>query len=145
MAFAQLKSSRQGRVFYGKLFGIAGQHVLEKETPRKRKLQSAPAKDNQGHGMIHNNVILRVKRIEDIEEIKTLLAAQADVSLTEEGCKRFEVYQSETDAQTFILIEWWATQEDLDRHKAAKQFVEVYLPKVIPLVERFPHPSKRLA
>lgn len=94
--------------------------------------------------MIHNNVILRVKRIEDIEEIKSLLTVQAKVSLTEEGCERFEVYQSETDAQTFILIEWWATQEDLDRHKTAKQFVEVYMPKVIPLVERFPHPSTRL-
>ena len=94
--------------------------------------------------MIHNNVILRAKRSEDIEEISSLLTIQAKVSLTEEGCKRFEVYQSETDAQTFILVEWWATQEDLDRHKTAKQFVEVYVPKVIPLVERFPHPSTRL-
>ncbi len=95
--------------------------------------------------MIHNNVILRVKRSEDITEITNLLSAQAKVSLTEQGCERFEVYQSETDAQTFILVEWWTTQEDLDRHKAAKQFVQVYLPRVIPLVERFPHPSKRLA
>ena len=94
--------------------------------------------------MIHNNVILRAKRSEDIEEISSLLTVQAKVSLTEEGCKRFEVYQSETDAQTFILVEWWASQEDLDRHKSAKQFVEIYVPKVIPLVERFPHPSKRL-
>ena len=94
--------------------------------------------------MSHNNVILRAKRSEDIGEITNLLTLQAKVSLTEEGCERFEVYQSENDAQTFILVEWWATQEDLDRHKAAKQFVEVYKPKVIPLVERFPHPSKRL-
>ena len=111
----------------------------------KRSTQPAPAKDNeQGHRMIHNNVILRAKRSEDIEEISSLLTAQAKVSLTEEGCERFEVYQSEADAQTFILVEWWATQEDLDRHKTAKQFVEVYVPKVIPLVERSPHPSTRL-
>ena len=94
--------------------------------------------------VIHNNVILRSKRPEDIDEISNLLTVQAKVSLTEEGCERFEVYQSETDAQTFILVEWWASQEDLDRHKSAKQFVEIYVPKVIPLVERFPHPSKRL-
>ena len=94
--------------------------------------------------MIHNNVILRAKHLEDIGTISHLLATQAEVSLTEQGCRRFEVYQSESDAQTFILIEWWETQEDLDRHKSAKQFVEVYVPQVIPLVERFPHPSKRL-
>ena len=35
--------------------------------------------------MIHNNVILRAKRSEDIEEISSLLTVQAKVSLTEEG------------------------------------------------------------
>ena len=95
--------------------------------------------------MIYNNVILRAKRAKDVEEITSLLAIQAKVSLTEEGCERFEVYQSETDPQTFILMEWWDTQEDLDRHKVAKQFVEIYVPKVVPLVKRPPHPSKRLA
>ena len=95
--------------------------------------------------MIYNNVILRAKRAKDVEEITSLLAIQAKVSLTEEGCERFEVYQSETDPQTFILMEWWDTQEDLDRHKVTKQFVEIYVPKVVPLVKRPPHPSKRLA
>ena len=91
--------------------------------------------------MIHNNVILRAKRSEDIEEISSLLTAQAKVSLTEEGCERFEVYQSEADAQTFILVEWWATQEDLDRHKTAKQFVEVYVPKSHPFGRTIPPPK----
>ena len=95
--------------------------------------------------MIYNNVILRAKRAKDVEEITSLLTIQAKVSLTEEGCERFEVYQSETDPQTFILMEWWDTQEDLDRHKVTKQFVEIYMPKVVPLVKRHPHPSKRLA
>tara|TARA_B100000768_G_scaffold138550_1_gene129729 strand:+ start:1623 stop:1910 length:288 start_codon:yes stop_codon:yes gene_type:complete len=95
--------------------------------------------------MIYNNIILRARRAKDVEEITSLLTIHAKVSLTEEGCERFEVYQSETDPQTFILVEWWDTQEDLDRHKVAKQFVEIYVPKVVPLVERHPHPSKRLA
>ena len=37
------------------------------------------------------------------------------------------------------------TQEDLDAHRNATHFVDVYRPQVIPLVERFPHPSQRLA
>jgi quinol monooxygenase YgiN len=94
--------------------------------------------------MIHNNVILRAKRPDDIDKISGLLTQQAEVSLTEQGCQRFEVYQSESDTQTFILIEWWTSQEDLDRHKNAEQFVQVYIPKVVPLVDRFPHPSRRL-
>ena len=94
--------------------------------------------------MIHNNVILRAKRPEDIDKISGLLTQQAEVSPTEQGCQRFEVYQSESDTQTFILIEWWTSQEDLDRHKNAEQFVQVYIPKVVPLVDRFPHPSRRL-
>jgi quinol monooxygenase YgiN len=60
------------------------------------------------------------------------------------GCERFEVYQSQTDPQTFLLVEWWASEEDLETHRTNKNFVEVYKPKVLPLVERLPHPSDRL-
>jgi quinol monooxygenase YgiN len=95
--------------------------------------------------MIYNNVILRVKSTHDIERISELLATQAKISLKEQGCERFEVYQSETDKQTFLLIEWWQTQDDLDQHKLAKQFVEVYMHQVVPLVDRIPHQSKRIA
>jgi hypothetical protein len=41
-------------------------------------------------------------------------------------------------------MEWWTTAEHLDAHRSNKNFVEVYKPKVLPLVERIPHPSERL-
>ena len=94
--------------------------------------------------MQYNNVILRVIDPANIQTVSELLQHQAEVSLTEPCCERFEVYHSQSDPQTFLLIEWRATPEDLETHRSNKNFVEVYLPKVVPLVERLPHPSNRL-
>jgi quinol monooxygenase YgiN len=100
--------------------------------------------DTPHHGalMIYVNVILTAKNESDVAKIKELLTEQAALSRAEPGCERFEVYQSESDKKLFILIERWDTQEDLDRHRKAKAFVEIYEPKVLPLVERIPHPSE---
>ncbi len=91
--------------------------------------------------MIYNNVTLTVTNASDVEEVRGLLAEQARLSSAEPGCVRFEVYHSQSDLQQFLLVEQWQTQADLDRHKQAKAFTELYLPKVIPLVSRVPHPS----
>ena len=94
--------------------------------------------------MIYNNVILKARDPAHIDTLKALLSTQAKVSLTEQGCQRFEVYHSEAEAGVFLLVEWWESQEDLDAHRNAEHFVNVYRPQVIPLVERFPHPCQRL-
>tara|TARA_X000000950_G_C13679642_1_gene563415 strand:+ start:421 stop:708 length:288 start_codon:yes stop_codon:yes gene_type:complete len=94
--------------------------------------------------MVYNNVILKAKDAGYIDELKRLLIAQAEVSLTEIGCERFEVYHSEAESEVFFLIECWTTQADLDTHRSTPHFVEVYRPRVLPLVERMPHPCQRL-
>ena len=91
--------------------------------------------------MVYNNVILKVKNIEDVGLVADLLKEQARMSSEEPGCIRFEVYNSQADTQQFFLVEQWAKEEDLVRHKEAKAFTELYVPKVIPLVERTPHLS----
>ena len=91
--------------------------------------------------MIYMNVTLTVMNESDVGKIKTLLAEQARLSIDEPGCVRFEVYHSQADVQQFLLVEHWQTQEDLDRHREAKAFTELYIPKVIPLVTRVPHSS----
>lgn len=91
--------------------------------------------------MIYNNVMLTVNKEGDVAKVKTLLAEQARLSIEEPGCVRFEVYHSQADARQFLLVEQWQTQEDLDQHKQAKAFTELYIPRVIPLVSRVPHPS----
>lgn len=94
--------------------------------------------------MIYNNVLLRARNTANIPQLKELLTAQASTSLKEQGCVRFEVYHSESEPEVFLLVEWWQTQRDLDAHRSSTNFVEVYRPQVLPLVERFPHPSERL-
>ena len=94
--------------------------------------------------MIYNNVMLTVNNVSDVDRVKTLLAEQARLSCEEPGCVRFEVYHSQADVQQFLLIEQWQTQADLNRHREAKAFIELYIPKVIPLVSRVPHPSDLL-
>ena len=46
--------------------------------------------------MIYNNVILQARDSGSIDRLRTLLTKQAEISLTEQGCERFEVYQSES-------------------------------------------------
>lgn len=91
--------------------------------------------------MIYNNVLLTVISEENVEQVSELLAEQARLSSEEPGCERFEVYHSQADRLQFLLVEQWQTQQDLDRHKLAKAFTELYIPKVIPLVSRVPHAS----
>jgi len=91
--------------------------------------------------MIYNNVMLCVNDVKDVGTVQSLLAEQARLSSKEVGCSRFEVYQSQADPQQFLLIEQWESAEDLERHRQAKAFTELYLPKVIPLVTRTPHLS----
>ena len=86
-------------------------------------------------------VNVKVKDIENVSLVGDLLKEQARRSSEEPGCIRFEVYHSKSDTQQFILVEQWAEHEDLERHKTARAFTELYLPKVIPLVDRSPHLS----
>jgi len=90
--------------------------------------------------MIFNNVLLNVTQGNDIQTVKELLAEQARRSSGEPGCRRFEVYHSQANAQLFMLIEQWESQQHLDDHRQAPAFRDLYIPKVIPLVSREPHP-----
>ena len=90
--------------------------------------------------MISLLVMLKVKDAGQIETVRSLLAEQGRLSRQEPGCLRFEVYQSNNDPATFILNERWDTQASLDIHRTATAYTTVYAPKVIPLVNRTPHP-----
>lgn len=91
--------------------------------------------------MICLNILLQVKDPADVEKVRDLLREQGRLSLLEPGCLRFEVYQSNNDPTVFILNERWDTQASLDVHRTALAYTTVYAPKVIPLVNRTPHPS----
>ncbi len=92
--------------------------------------------------MIYGNILLTVNDENDIPEIRELLTEQGRLSRQEPGCERFEVYHSQSDPKTFLLVERWASQEDLDQHRKAKAYTEIYQPQVIPRVTRTPHMSE---
>lgn len=87
------------------------------------------------------NVWLTVKDPTNTETVRGLLAEAARLSCVEPGCLRFEVYHSQADPTRFLLCEHWAQKSDWETHRAGKAFTEVYLPKVLPLVDREPHIS----
>jgi quinol monooxygenase YgiN len=91
--------------------------------------------------MICLNVILTVKEPNDVDEIRGLLAEQGKLSRQEPGCLRFEVYHSTAAPRVFILNERWESPAALDAHRKATAYTEIYQPKVIPKVDRVPHPA----
>lgn len=91
--------------------------------------------------MIYINVVLTVKETSDVAEIETLLAEQGRLSRQEPGCHRFEVYHSQNDPRVFLLNEHWADQSAIDAHRKATAYTTIYVPKVLPKVDRVPHPS----
>lgn len=91
--------------------------------------------------MIYINVVLTVKDSNDVAEIQSLLSEQGRLSRQEPGCMRFEVYHSQTDPKVFLLNEHWTDQAAIDAHRKATAYTTIYQPKVLPRVERVPHPS----
>ncbi|MBM4074233.1 MAG: antibiotic biosynthesis monooxygenase [Planctomycetes bacterium] len=91
--------------------------------------------------MICFNILLTVKDTADVPEIRNLLAEQGRLSRQEPGCLRFEVYHSTNDPRFFILNEHWSDQSAIDAHRKATAYTTIYQPKVLPRVDRVPHPA----
>ena len=87
------------------------------------------------------NVWLTVKDAANVETVRKLLAQQVQLSRAEPGCLRFEAYHSEADGQRFLLVERWKEKSDWETHRTAKAVTEIYVPQVLPLVDREPHVS----
>jgi quinol monooxygenase YgiN len=90
--------------------------------------------------MYYLNVVLTVKDASRVESIHGLLAQQGRLSRDEPGCLRFEVYQSQNDPRHFVLVETWESKAAWEVHRQGKAVTEIYLPQVIPHVERDSHP-----
>jgi quinol monooxygenase YgiN len=49
-------------------------------------------------------------------EVAAALAILAAASLEEEGCYAYDVFESATAPGTFVTVEAWRSQDDLDAH-----------------------------
>ena len=52
--------------------------------------------------MLYLNILLTVKKTEDVERVRELLSEQGRLSRQEPGCARFEVYHSQNDPKVFM-------------------------------------------
>lgn len=84
-------------------------------------------------------VMLTARDPGSLGELRELLATQVGMSRQEPGCERFEVLESELPAGTFIVVERWSSAAALERHRQAQAITTVYVPKILPLVERVLH------
>lgn len=89
--------------------------------------------------MVCLSVVLTVRDEGDVAEIARLLTEQGRLSRAEPGCLRFEVNHSKSDTKVFLLNERWESQAALDEHRKAQAFTEIYIPQVLPKVDRVPH------
>jgi quinol monooxygenase YgiN len=90
------------------------------------------------------NVVLTVKNESDTDRVRELLTQCGRLSRSEPGCLRFEVCDSQDDPRVFILVERWESEQAWQDHKQRQAVQEIYLPQVLPLVDRVPHISTLL-
>ncbi|MGB5953447.1 MAG: putative quinol monooxygenase [Ornithinimicrobium sp.] len=55
-------------------------------------------------------------RAESIEEVRAALVELAEATRSEEGCVSYEVFESASAPGTFVTVEAWRGQSDLDEH-----------------------------
>ncbi|MGH7129598.1 MAG: putative quinol monooxygenase [Planctomycetaceae bacterium] len=87
------------------------------------------------------NVILTINDGTDPAVIRARLAEAARLSRQEQGCLRFEVYHSRADENLFLLCEHWESEAAWQTHRGERAVQEIYLPQVLPHVDRAAHPS----
>ena len=55
----------------------------------------------------------------------------------EKGCLQYDMFQDNADSANLVLIEGWATQEDLDVHSESAHFQSL-VPKIVGLCAKPP-------
>jgi quinol monooxygenase YgiN len=92
--------------------------------------------------MICVHVLLTIRDAALAPKIRDLLAEHSRLSKAEPGCLRFELYHSQADPKVFILAERWETEESLAVHRTARGYTTIYVPEVLPHVDRVAHRSE---
>eukprot|EP01088_Endostelium_zonatum_P014093 TRINITY_DN2954_c0_g1_i1.p2 TRINITY_DN2954_c0_g1~~TRINITY_DN2954_c0_g1_i1.p2 ORF type:complete len:141 (-),score=37.77 TRINITY_DN2954_c0_g1_i1:61-483(-) len=119
--------------------------LLEKKKRRGTLLNIWIMSENKEEGIVYVNVTLTAKDEGNVEQIKKWMKEHGENSKKEEGCLRFEVYNSQRDPRVFILNERWSSAQALDVHKQQKSFTDIYANLVLPLVDRDSHLSNLIS
>jgi quinol monooxygenase YgiN len=94
--------------------------------------------------MLYINVWITVKDPANVDAVRGMLTECGRLSRDEPGCVSYQAFHSKNEPTKFLLAEHWADEDAWKAHRTAKAYTEIYAPKVIPLVDRTPHPSDLL-
>ncbi|MBF8789634.1 antibiotic biosynthesis monooxygenase [Pseudomonas sp. USTB-Z] len=72
---------------------------------------------------------------EHLDQGKSLILGFVEPSLAEKGCLFYDAYQSNEDPAEFVIVDAWATQEDLDGH-ANSEHVSQIVEQLSPLLAK---------
>ncbi|WP_234338358.1 antibiotic biosynthesis monooxygenase [Streptomyces sp. NRRL F-5727] len=90
-------------------------------------------------------VIVRVPDPADAGPVADALRRMRPLCLAEDGCVSWEAYRSDADPLRFVLVERWASRAHWEAHGEGAAIRQVYLPEILPRVEREVHPSTPLS
>jgi len=57
-----------------------------------------------------------------VNELKALLETMVEASRAENGCLLYNIYQTDSDPKTFVVIETWENETALDGHKNSAHY-----------------------
>jgi quinol monooxygenase YgiN len=77
-------------------------------------------------------------KCEEFEAIAQVAAAR--VRAEDPGCEQYHLFQSLDDTSRYVLLESWATQEDLDAHRSSPGFGDFR--KIWPLLAADPQVTR---
>lgn len=84
-------------------------------------------------------IVAKIKvKIGQADAFKDVFAElQTSVRAHEKGCKQYDLFQSKSDPQLFVVMEQYATQADLDAHGRSAHMAAAG-PKLMPLLDGRP-------
>ncbi|GLZ79638.1 hypothetical protein Afil01_44450 [Actinorhabdospora filicis] len=90
------------------------------------------------------DLIVLITAEKEPEEVAAALARMRPMCLAEPGCVSWEAYRSSADPSRFTLVERWESERAWEEHGEGEAIQAVYLPEILPRVQREVHPSARL-
>ncbi|AGX42177.1 putative quinol monooxygenase [Clostridium saccharobutylicum] len=60
-----------------------------------------------------------------IEEVLKLAKELAEITVKEEGCIKYEMYQDENDETILTMIEEWESRDALNKHMESEHFKRI--------------------
>ena len=65
-------------------------------------------------------------KLEAVDQIRTALNTLAEATRQEEGCLAYDLYESAAFPGTFVTVERWRGQADLDAHLTSPHIAEAF-------------------